>query len=41
MEQLRVQLRRDIASDLTAEYAQGLRQRLGASVNQAVVDRLN
>jgi peptidyl-prolyl cis-trans isomerase D len=41
VEQLRVQLRRDIAGDLTAEYAQGLRQRLGANVNRAVVDRLN
>ncbi|MCM0021515.1 MAG: SurA N-terminal domain-containing protein [Tagaea sp.] len=41
VEQLRVQLRRDIAGDLTAEYAQGLRQRLGTTVNRAVVERLN
>jgi peptidyl-prolyl cis-trans isomerase D len=41
VEQLRAQLRRDIAADLTAEYAQGLRRRLGAAVNRPVVDRLN
>jgi peptidyl-prolyl cis-trans isomerase D len=41
VEQVRVQLRRDIAGDLLAEYAQGLRQRLGANVNRAVVERLN
>lgn len=41
VEQLRVQLRRDIAGDLMAEYAQGLRERLKASVNRPVVDRLN
>jgi peptidyl-prolyl cis-trans isomerase D len=41
VEQVRVQLRRDIAGDLLAEYAQGLRQRLRANVNRAVVERLN
>jgi peptidyl-prolyl cis-trans isomerase D len=41
VEQLRAQLRRDIAADLSAEYAQGLRRRLGATVNRPVVDRLN
>jgi peptidyl-prolyl cis-trans isomerase D len=41
VEQVRVQLRRDIAGDLGAEYAQGLRKRLGATVNRAVVERLN
>ncbi|MCA3246041.1 MAG: SurA N-terminal domain-containing protein [Azospirillum sp.] len=41
VEQVRTQLRRDIAGDLTAEYAQGLRQRLGTTVNRAIVDRLN
>lgn len=41
VEQIRTQLRQDMAGDLVAEYTQGLRTRLGAQVNRAVVDRLN
>jgi peptidyl-prolyl cis-trans isomerase D len=41
MAQLRDQLRRDMAGDLSGEYGQGLRQRYGVTVNRAVVDRLN
>ncbi len=41
MEQLRTQLRRDIAGDLSIEYGQALRQRYGVTVNRSVVDRLN
>ena len=41
MEQLRTQLRRDIAGDLSVEYGQALRQRYGVTVNRSVVDRLN
>ncbi|MBI3505739.1 MAG: SurA N-terminal domain-containing protein [Proteobacteria bacterium] len=41
MEQLRTQLRRDIAGDLSAEYGQALRQRYGVTINRNVVDRLN
>lgn len=41
VEQVRTQLRQDMANDLVAEYTQGLRTRLGAQVNRAVVDRLN
>lgn len=41
VEQIRTQLRQDMANDLVAEYTQGLRTRLGAQVNRAVVERLN
>jgi peptidyl-prolyl cis-trans isomerase D len=41
VEQIRAQLRQDMANDLVAEYTQGLRTRLGTQVNRAVVDRLN
>lgn len=41
VEQIRTQLRQDMANDLVAEYTQGLRTRLGTQVNRAVVDRLN
>ena len=40
VEQIRTQLRQDMANDLVAEYTQGLRTRLGAQVNRAVVERL-
>jgi peptidyl-prolyl cis-trans isomerase D len=41
VDQIRTQLRQDMANDLIAEYTQGLRTRLGAQVNRAVVERLN
>jgi peptidyl-prolyl cis-trans isomerase D len=41
MEQLRTQLRRDMAGDLSSEYGQSLRQRFGVTINRSVVDRLN
>ncbi|MBL8834068.1 MAG: SurA N-terminal domain-containing protein [Rhodospirillales bacterium] len=41
MEQLRTQLRRDMAGDLSSEYGQALRQRYGVTINRTVVDRLN
>ncbi len=41
MEQLRTQLRRDMAGDLSGEYGQALRQRYGVTINRSVVDRLN
>jgi len=41
MEQLRTQLRRDIAGDLSSEYGQALRQRYGVTINRNIVDRLN
>jgi peptidyl-prolyl cis-trans isomerase D len=41
VEQLRTQLRQELANDLVAEYTQSLRTRLGAQINRAVVERLN
>ncbi len=41
VERIRAQLRQEMANDLIAEYTQGLRARLGAQINRAVVDRLN
>ncbi|MBL8806548.1 MAG: SurA N-terminal domain-containing protein [Rhodospirillales bacterium] len=41
MDQLRAQIRRDMASDVSSEYGQALRQRYGVTVNRSVVDRVN
>lgn len=41
MEQLRTQIRRDMASDVASEYGQALRLRYGVTVNRSVVDRVN
>jgi peptidyl-prolyl cis-trans isomerase D len=41
VDQLRQQIRRDMAGDVSGEYGQSLRQRYGVTVNRSVVERVN
>ena len=41
VDQLRTQIRRDMAGDVSGEYGQALRLRYGVTINRSVVERVN